>query len=441
MSVRDEFLPEFGSVAQVSARTAMVDRFELEFGDFSLTGENDDICYVLNHLGAFTIPTSVDSRAKLFNAANNKSIRSRVAVQFASGGSGKGAYHPRPIVAGELSRAGRRQGGTTRVQGEAIRLSFKTSLNLTRFVQAQRFSKRSTLRKPRLARNIVLAIHPKEDWHENEQPLLPADNLLIGRARPFGYALRHKIPELLQQYIDAFEATACELLCEQMEDRLVEVHIFPYRSLQSMEVYWEFSSDDPIGLVDQLTKPLHRLSHHIPVTREAVQGFREEVRNESKCVSLHLGADIRLRVYAKTTRRVRFEVEFKRAAISKICGGRTASSNEEVAAQAGQLVERAVEEMNWVLGELRHQVPRTESQKTVVGLLTKIALVVKDAASAQMVVSSLHTYGRLAPEGNRAAIAIAHALRDAGVLRTLGGKSIYVATDEYKDAVRRLMEY
>ncbi len=70
MSVMDEFLPEFSSVGAVSAATAMIDRFELEFGDFALVGDEDDICFCLNHLSSHFIPTSDGGEISLFNSGN-----------------------------------------------------------------------------------------------------------------------------------------------------------------------------------------------------------------------------------------------------------------------------------------------------------------------------------------------------------------------------------
>ena len=90
MTTREEFLPEFNTVTRVTARNAMIDRFEMDIGDFALLGEEDDICYVLNHLDAFPIQTANGQEVKLFSAANNRRLRSQVRTEFAQSGTGAG---------------------------------------------------------------------------------------------------------------------------------------------------------------------------------------------------------------------------------------------------------------------------------------------------------------------------------------------------------------
>ncbi len=440
MSVVDEFLPEFSTVQAVSADNAMVDRFELDWGDFALIGDEDDICYVLNHLSYFCIPTAHGEEVSLYNSGNLKNLRSKTNVRFSNGGSGPGQFKPRPVVAGGLKRAGFRSGAhrTPKFRGERLRVTLGAWLNLTRFVQAQRFLKASNPRNPRMFCPTVLAIHPKPSWFLRELPLLPADNLLIGQAHQYGFALQHSVPELMRMYLGELEAVALGMFRDQMQDRGVSVMEVPYRSLQALEVYWEFSSNDPIALVDQLTQPLHRLSSHILITSVTVPNVEEETTNQSKCIKVDLTRSMRLRVYAKTTRRVRFEIEFSADAISSVCEGRTASNTEGVLSKVDQLVGRAVEEMNWVLAELRYLAPAWGHQETVVGLISKIARTLDDGAKTEMAVSSLHSLGRIAPEGNELLLEIAHALKKAGILQTTGGRSLYVPTDTYVGAVNAL---
>lgn len=439
MTTKEEFLPEFSTVTSVTARNAMIDRFEMEIGDFSLVGDEDDICYVLNNLDAFPIQTASGQEVRLFNAANNLRLRSQVRTEFARRGTGAGFYRPFPVVSGILRKSGRRSPSMPRIQGEAVRLSMQVSLNLTRFIQAQKFRRPSRPRNPALSADIVLAIHPRQSWYQNEIVLLPASNVIIGSPHKFGYALRNPTANLFQIYVDEVQTRVSSLLGEQMADRGVHLIEVPYRSLQTMEIYWEFSDNDPIGLVERLTQPLHRLSHHISVTRAIIENFREETTCESRCVTINLTAETRLRVYAKTTRRVRFEVDFSRAAVRQVCGGQTGQTNQQMTEKVQLLIDRAVSEMNWVLSELRREVPTGVPQNTTVGLISKIIKELDDAATSQAVISGLHTFGRIAPEGNPVFLEAAHRLRDAGVLQTLRRQSIYVVTDEYEAALRGLM--
>lgn len=441
MTTREDYLPAFNDVVSVGETNAMIDRFELEFGDFPICGDDDDILFVLNYLDQVTIPTASNGEVKLFNAANNTDLSRKVEVQFARRGTGGGFFRPSPIISGILRKAGRRGGAgvTPRARGERVRLSFQTSLNLARFVQAQSFP---VVRKPanaRMSEPLVLAVHPQHDWFEKEQPLLPAENLIIGSALKYGFVLRQPLRSIFRTYIDGVRATLYAILSDGMALRETRVESQPYYSLQSLEVYWEFSDNDPIGLVESLVRPLHRVSHYVSVTRELVESYREETNCESKCITLNLTANSRLRVYAKTTQRVRFEVEFNRREIGTLCEGQTARTADGIEAKAQRLIDTAVSEMNFVLGELRRDVPAGVRQQTPVGLISKIVCTLDNPATSQAVVASLHSFGRLAPEGNPTFLAAAHELKKARVLRTLGRQSIYVVTDEYEAALRGLM--
>lgn len=440
MSVRDDFLPEFDSATGVSLSNAMIDRFELEMGDFALIGDEDDICYVLNHLSHHAIHSAQGEAVRLFNDGNLRNLRSKTDIRFSEGGSGWGQFRAKPMIAGGIKRAGFRPQNfrQPRFQGERHRISIKAWLNLTRFVQGQRYIGPGRARNPIINGEPSLVIHPRPRWFAKETPLLPADNLLIGSVYPFGFAIRHGAANLAQVYLSTVERELEDLLVGQMANRSVETRIARYYSLQALEVYWEFSSPNPIGLVESLSTFLHRLSAHIRTTTEDLRNIEEEVYSQSKCVTIWLTTDVRLRVYAKTTHRIRFEIEFSASAISKICGT-TTRTRSEVVAKIERLLVQAERDMNWVFGELRREVPDGTRQETVVGLISKIARTLMDDAKSEMAVASLRTYGRIAPERNQPLLEIAHSLRDAGILKTLRNKSIYVPTASFEHAVSTLV--
>ncbi|MDA8632415.1 hypothetical protein N9L71_01550 [Verrucomicrobiales bacterium] len=82
----------------------------------------------------------------------------------------------------------------------------------------------------------------------------------------------------------------------------------PQISLQKAETYWEFAATDPCGAVKMLTYPLERYS-----AKSSVQDFpvQQEMEGNSRSLLVNLRTGESLRVYAKTNRRVRFEVVYK----------------------------------------------------------------------------------------------------------------------------------
>ncbi|MFY0598011.1 MAG: hypothetical protein JXQ85_16390 [Cognatishimia sp.] len=436
MTLIDDFLPSFSSVSEVTSGNAMIDRFVLDIGDYKITGENDQICYALNSLDHFEIPTARDSQVQLFSSANNTNVRAKATVKFSRGGSGNSEYSSRPLISGEIKKAKPRSRFPA-LRGGTVTLCIGASLNLTRFVQAQRFR---GVYRPRITYPPFLAIERNPRWFRNETPLLPSDNLLIGNARAFGYVLQNSVSQIMTLYLDEIDETVVGLLRRRMDEEEIGFEERSYRSLQLLEVYWEFSSADSTALVEELSIPLQRLSERIKIRNREFRRPDEEITFNSKSINIQLQNDLWLRVYAKTNRRVRFEVEFGRRAIRNVFRRQTTASNQEIGEMALQLVEHAAQKVNWVLAEIRRETPIVEEAITVVGLISKIYTVLGDQADCQMVVSSLHTFGRFAPERNSKALDVARKLKVAGVLRTLDRRSIYVPTDQYEAAARTLMK-
>lgn len=82
----------------------------------------------------------------------------------------------------------------------------------------------------------------------------------------------------------------------------------PNFNLQKVETYWEFKATDPTGVVRMLTYPLERFT-----AMSSVQEFplKQEMDGNSRSLLVRLRMGEFLRVYAKTNRRIRFEVEYK----------------------------------------------------------------------------------------------------------------------------------
>ncbi len=83
-----------------------------------------------------------------------------------------------------------------------------------------------------------------------------------------------------------------------------------YVNLYEAETYWEFAADDPTGLVRNLEAPLFEWAQK-PQSRRFAQSagsLTTDFENNSRQLSVQVQSGVRLRVYAKTSRRVRFEI-------------------------------------------------------------------------------------------------------------------------------------
>lgn len=82
----------------------------------------------------------------------------------------------------------------------------------------------------------------------------------------------------------------------------------PQINLQKVETYWEFKATDPSGAVKMLTYPLERFT-----AMSSVQEFplQQDIDGNARSLLVRLRQGEHLRVYAKTNRRLRFEVVLK----------------------------------------------------------------------------------------------------------------------------------
>ena len=418
----------------------MGDRLQLEIGDYVLRGDNDDMINVLNNLDSYiTVSTSSDINIPLFAPASVRNLNYKVNVDISEGGRGASAYSAKPIFSGSLMKAGRRPGGQPNLPRGLVRLAYRCNLNLTRFLLAQRYV---PTRLANLSRPIIpyaFGIRRERHWGRRELPLLPATNLVLGNAYPFGYVRRLGLEDHCQNFLDETYCLLSAALMEPMRSEGISVAHRDYRSLSACEIYWEFSDPNPIGLVAEITPALMRLSALCSMRHRFVEDVGEEVESDSLVTSIKFSHGVWLRVYAKTSLRIRMEFVFKQEAIQSIASGQTCYSNDSVVSKVSVLKNWALREMNWVLSELRRDVSSTVPQETVVGLVTRIANVLQDRGSTEAAVAALQTYQRLAPQGNAPMLALARTLRDAGVLRPLRhGSQVYVVRDEYEQAQRSL---
>lgn len=440
MSAKDDFLPPFRSSTSVDEENAMVDRLQLEIGDWVLRGVSDDIMSVLNYLGSYiTVSTSSLIHVPLFAPASVRSLNYRVNVDISQGGRGASAYSAKPIFSGSLMKAGRRRDGYPNIPRGQVRLAFRCNLNPTRFLLAQRYTVTRSASRSRPITPYAFAIRRERRWGTRELPLMPATNVVLGNAYPFGYLRRLGLEDHCRIFLDETYNLLAAAITEPMRSEGVSVAHGNYRSLSACEIYWEFSDPNPIGLVAEITPSLMRLSALCSVRHQVVEDIREGLDRDSLVVSIKFSHEVWLRVYAKTNLRIRLEFVFKHEAIHSIARGQTCGENASVVSKISTLKHWAIGEMNWVLSELHRRVPEGVRQETVVGLLSRIVGVLQDRGGEEAVVASLQTYGRLAPQGNAPMLALARALREAGVLRPLRrGSPIYVVTDEYEAALRDL---
>ncbi|WP_145693651.1 hypothetical protein [Gemmobacter caeni] len=146
-----------------------------------------------------------------------------------------------------------------------------------------------------------------------------------------------------------------------------------------------------------------------------------------------------LRVYAKTNRRVRFEVSFGRDAITAANGRRRLASRAALAALTEVLIGLASQRLTELFREVSPPLLAT-TQATTADLLRAIEASHPDRNIAALVLDGLRHFRRVVPDGNPELLAAVRKLKRQGVLRIVRRQqSWYGLSAKYQSALTNLI--
>jgi len=277
----------------------------------------------------------------------------------------------------------------------------------------------------------------KDNW-------IPNDELFDAWANPERWR-RH-----LNNYIRGV-AVAFHQEVERVVFSYGEFVFSEWAKLRKVETYWEFATPEPIELVKSLIPHLssYRAGNTSIRTFEATV---EETVVNSISFHMRLNAKTALRLYAKTNRRVRFEIIQEdinhrelldlplRRRGERAVAPQT-SFNDILRVLAG-LRARAADELNGVLEFLQQRITVVPSQRSAFSFLMSVAAALHDNEIAHTVVSLLIRHGRIVPR--QAGTQIRDAciqLTDAGITAYDSSSCVYDVTQEYRHALSILRGY
>ena len=425
----------------VAAEDAFIDRINLTIGDWALFGEQDNICSALEFMRReTTIQAQHGELLQVFQGPLIERIWDVRNLRFTANPRTDSLDQAHTLVSGsvELGNWGTRP--HSRQEGEEARISFRTQLNLTRFLQAQQLKRIPHPEKPALAAGYILAITPEERWYRDEVPLLPATNIIIGQSAKYAYALKSSRGAQFRRYVRLISAFLERAIVTSFEDENADARRLAYYSLHEIEFYWEFDHDSPIDYVISILPHLRQSSAKVRQVEYEINVPRFSLSCQSPCIKLALTRNIELKVYAKTNRRVRFEVSFKDSAIGTHGGGQTATSIAILADKIPLLAAEAARRCNDVLQSIA-SAPPPPSTVSAFQLMHEIYTRARNPHVAEAIIAALVTFQRIAPYNNDPLKHAIHDLRDAGVLQTRRPRSrVYIVTDEYQQPLQRLRQ-
>lgn len=232
------------------------------------------------------------------------------------------------------------------------------------------------------------------------------DNVILGEA-----ALHYARPELWPQHLSNYLRAVESTLKGEIERSAVKLDLryslafsnpalpcrtryrfTPSYTLRKVETYFEFRSSNPTKLVRELRPALEAigLNHR---TRSFPEGLSLASMGDSNAQSvvIRLSAGVFLRVYAKTTHRIRFEIihDTTKPAVTKLLqatkGGYVTDSLSEMEQWFHRLTDDAAQRINDLFSSLESQMNTPTDSADEYEFLGAIFSVVRNASRARTI--------------------------------------------------------
>ncbi len=426
-------LPPFSDSIRVSPDQARFDRIKLKIGDWHIRGFVDTLAAFFDLLGPYPTPTlerphgphnvilatnrrlTPQDYGWMFNRPGGTidMIRSLSFRRRRGLDSGSRA-NDLPLVSGRLCIRDTSPRGPDVYQDTIAKwLYLDVSLNLTRYIAHQPFP-RSLAEPWRLSElpepNLRIQSRPPDaspssmmlgGQMETEIPLTHDDNVLLGVRRHL-YTPPGSWPLHLGRYI-----TGLEQAISQEFGRAAAIgglsQLYPndptrtqsYYNLSEVETYFEFFDPNAtrrVRLLEQLLAPIGLRN----TTRRYRDGLAERgVIENSLSVRIVLESGRELRVYAKTTKRIRFEViyDLSNPSVNELLNvgenRKTTTSLEELIGWFQILAADAAQNVNRVLDEIASYSRPNETAATTYEFLSAIYSTINNTDRAEAIIQLL----------------------------------------------------
>jgi hypothetical protein len=415
----------------------MLDRVELSISGWYLVCKTEEIAETLSQM-SHAIVSSANGHAMLFQSRAFDPRRTQHQLVVAGSGRGEAPTYPYPTFSGRVNvKSGPRTQFIQKNSG-SLDLTAQLQLNVTRSLMAQRLAKGMSGRVPVRLGGFLLAISPQADWATSERVFVNTDNVIVGARRRAEYSFSSAPECHLAQNVNAAWRTIGEAF-DQAGGQWHQV-TQPAVTPEQVEVYWEFSDRSPLFTLGQLRAHLPRAAERLRVSRKHLDQIIFEKQGPSECIGLTLRKGVFLRVYAKSDRRIRFEICFSGTALGKPKPEHL--SIDGLQRFAASIRERAAITLNRVLGTLWSMTDLSGAQATPEDLERAISARFPDPIRAAALLVELCHWGQIRPKLRDDLVkrGLNQLVRDRVLLRDPDspGRRTFVVTEKYELA-RRLL--
>lgn len=371
-------LPSYSPSHRVTARDGKQDKIDLTLSGWAIVAAQ--VSDVLQGLANFTFgPNEV----KLYNRPTG-GVRP-TSISLSKGGSGRHRPVGAPLFSGKLTfRTPYSDGPATSY------VTLYGTINPTRFVAHQPAHRRGIALSPAQWLEVPASMETRALPRKvgGEAILTDNDNVLLGEA-----ALRFARAEVWPVHFDRYWRGTIDLLSRSLASATplsrYEGHSPTYK-LDRVETYWEMGSDDPTALVAELEPVLFQLGIEANTRFFPPSDARptREASHNARQVTVRLRNGVWLKCYAKTTKRVRFEivhdVKLNRTLLN---GGRNSTHLEDLWGWLEMLRSAAADDLNSVLEVIERRTIAPADSAPTYALIRRVMSATRDDQEADALLS------------------------------------------------------
>jgi hypothetical protein len=285
--------------------------------------------------------------------------------------------------------------------------------------------------------------------------LIQGDNASEGSSRRQSLFSRSKRDIHLQRYYAGIIILVDQLFADVAET--AGLRIFPDRNdvrLREIEAYWEVPREDPIGDVQRLERDIRAAvaecstSLWRPSNQQARAYLQRKISTgrlqNSPCIKASVGLGAMLRIYAKTTKRVRFEVEFK----TRLCHTdflRFTGDDQSFVEWCQRAADRGSRKITSIRDTIAASVRERASRRTFTAdaLLQAVCDAAESIDAGFAILRSIVANGSYALPQYSTSRPVIEVLKTMKVLRhyrQTGGNHLYVVARAYRPALEQLRQ-
>lgn len=436
--MRDLIVPELGWPLDYVEDRLCLDLVEIELACFQLEGDPVAAMVAMSSLHEMEVSTVDGRTVPLFNRPKRRRAGHPLKVGIRSAASGSDRIAP--ILSGRLVAVETTSWSNDHIGlRPCVKVKVYAHFNVARFLAAQRYRRFRTAPhvRPRMPFALAGSRHPQV--YGDEVAFGGDGNVLMGSPALYAYAASKSSILHLIDLLTGFLSGVEQWVRERVSGSEVEIVSHPRFALKRVEYHIETHCLNPRARIREFFPSLLRQGQIGNVYKRMLTGQVRQFGPYSLGVQIQLLEGVKLTTYAKTNRRIRFEVKYSGLGISGRVGRRTDLMMAQLSDVLRDVRHHAWDQLQRILLEVVQSAMPLQEVYSPYDLCREIGVAADTSEVAEELFQSLCHTGRIVVPQNSILRSAVNNLTKSGVLR-FTSYALYSVSDEYEFALRTLMK-